>query len=307
MPPGRRLVLASRPWGLSSRAGGTVQPGLGSIKSPGGTQRQEMVFRPLPRATPVLPDPKVAHPSRTYDYLLGGKDNFAADRELMEQSFAVPEGRGRVRANRLFLGRAVRFLAGGAGIRQILDIGCGMPTPLQESVHEIAQQIAPETRVVYVDNNAVAVTHLKALVADEKTVAFHGDLREPDSTLNHPVTRATLDLSRPVGLLLAGVLRFLTDEEEPAQALARLRDALAPGSYVVITHISADLDPRVPEMTRLFDRAAAPMVERSRARIEQILEGFEPMEPGIVPVHEWRPDGIIRETGNAYGAVARKY
>jgi len=255
-----------------------------------------------------MPDPRVAHPARTYDYLLGGKDNYSADRELIEKNLQImPEAPVRVRANRLFLERAVRYLVSEAGIRQILDIGAGMPSPLLDNVHEIAQRIAPETRVVYVDSNPTVVAHIRALMADgEQVAAFHGDLRDPGSIIHHPVTQAMLDLTQPVGVVLGGIVHFIPDEADPARILTRLRDAMAPDSHIVITHISGDLDSRVQDVTRLFAQSAAPMVARSRAQLEELLGGFELVAPGLVPVHEWRPDRIIRETGDAYGMVARR-
>jgi S-adenosyl methyltransferase len=257
-----------------------------------------------------IPPTNAAHASRTYDYLLGGKNNYGADRELMEKNLLIqPDVQVHVRAQRLFLSRAVEFLVGEAGIRQILDIGSGMPMPVLNNVHEIAQRIAPQTRVVYVDNNAVAVRHTQALLAtNSMTVALDGDLREPDAIINHPVTQATLDLTQPVGVLLVGILHFISDEADPAGNVARLRDAVAPGSYVVLNQVSADIDPRIREVTRLFEleRANTPLVQRSRAQFESFFDGFELVEPGVVPVNQWRPDGPVRDTCDAFGAVARK-
>ncbi|MQY10275.1 hypothetical protein SRB5_03820 [Streptomyces sp. RB5] len=260
-----------------------------------------------PQDGPPVPDERVPHSSRTYDYLLGGKDNLAADRRLMEENLAVtPDARVRVRAQRLFLTRAVRTLVREAGIRQLLDIGCGLPMPLLENVHEIARRHAPETRTVYVDNNPVAVAHMQALHADEvRTVAFPGDLRAPEALLRHPVAEAVLDLKQPVGVLLVSVLQCLRLDEDAAGIVARLRAGLAAGSHLVVTHVSADLDPAVEEVVRIWARGATPMVSRGRAEVERILDGLELLEPGLVPIHEWRPDGEVYTTGNAYGAVGR--
>ncbi|MFC7220197.1 SAM-dependent methyltransferase [Streptomyces polyrhachis] len=262
---------------------------------------------------PRLPDGSTPHSTRTYDYLLGGKDNYEADRELMEENLALtPDARVRVRAQRLFLARAVRTLVGGVGIRQLLDIGCGLPMPLLENVHEIAHRIAPGTRVAYVDNNPVAVAHMGALHTDDvHTAAFHGDLREPEAILRQAAKIEALDLTEPVGVLLVSVLHCLPEEDEPAALLARLCAVLPPGSHVVATHISADLDPRVADVVRVWAKGATPMVSRTRAQLVRMLDGLELLEPGLVPIHDWRPDGPggpqagVTATGNAFGAVGR--
>jgi hypothetical protein len=252
-------------------------------------------------------DPSVAHPARMYDYFLGGKDNFPADREAAERLLAaVPETRVGARENRAFLQRAIQFLAGEAGIRQFLDIGTGLPT--QGNVHEIAQGIAPESRVVYVDNDPVVHVHASALLAGGNTAAILADLRQPEAILNHPQVRGLLDFDQPMGLLLVAVLHFIRDEEDPAGIVARLRDAMAPGSYLVLSHATGDLYP--PEIgaqaSGAYDRATAPLVLRSTAEIARLFDGFELVDPGLVQLSLWRPDGDLPSARGLFGGVGRK-
>ena len=177
----------------------------------------------------------VPNPARIYDYLLGGKDNFPADRQVAEQLLAIaPVARDVVEDNRAFLRRAVRVLTREAGIRQFIDLGSGLPT--QGNVHEIAQAIAPDARVVYVDNDAMVVTHSRALLAGNNTVAIQADLREPDRILGHPEVRELIDFHQPIALLLMAILHFIPDDEDPLGIVARFRDALPTGSYLAISH-----------------------------------------------------------------------
>jgi S-adenosyl methyltransferase len=256
----------------------------------------------------AMPDPAVAHPSRTYDFLLGGKDNLAVDRVQVEENLRLtPRAPERVLAQRLFLGRAVTYMVRDAGIRQIVDIGSGMPTQTQEKLHDIALRHAPDIRYLYVDYNPVVVAHTRALLADdERVIAYHGDVRDPEGIMRNPRARAVLDFDEPVGIVLGGLIHFITDAENPAGLVARLRDEVPPGSHLAMTHISADLDEKVPLVAGLFQDAAAPMTPRGREQVERILDGFELVEPVMVPVHEWRPDSIVRQEGNGYGVVARK-
>ncbi|AKH85965.1 hypothetical protein AA958_31345 [Streptomyces sp. CNQ-509] len=262
-----------------------------------------------PHGTSPLPDPTAPHASRTYDYHLGGSDNLGPDRALVDEVEAtfMPDVKMRVRAQRLFLERAVRYLVGEAGIRQILDIGCGLPQRRMPNVHEIAHGIAPDTRIVYVDYNPVAVAHMQALHADGiLTVAFAGDVRRPELILTHPDTRAVLDLDRPVAVLMVGLLHFLPDEDDPADLVARVRRGVVPGSYLAVSQISAELDSRVSRLTKAWACGATPMVERSRAELERIIDGWEPVDPGVVVAHRWRPRPPDRTEGNAYALVAVK-
>ena len=177
----------------------------------------------------------VPNPARIYDYFLGGKDNFPADREVAEQVVAIaPVARDIVEDNRAFLRRAVRLLAGEAGIRQFIDLGSGLPT--QGNVHEIAQAAVPDARVVYVDNDAMVVTHSRALLAGDNTAAIEADLRDPDSVMGHPEVRELIDFDQPIALLLMAILHFVPDDEDPYGIVARFRDALPAGSYLALSH-----------------------------------------------------------------------
>jgi hypothetical protein len=260
-------------------------------------------------------DVSVPNVARIYDYILGGKDNFAADRQAAQQLLAaLPDIAGVVRDNRAFIGRVVRFLAGEAGIRQFLDLGAGLPT--QNSVHEIAQAIAPDTRVVYVDNDPVVRSHGQALLESRETAGFVlGDLRRPAEILQHPEVLARLDFSQPVGVLCVCALHFVPDEEKPRQIVGGYRDALAPGSYLAITHgISAatpddDPDGVVESVRNVYQTASAQMHVRPVKEIERFFSGFEILDPGVVWMANWRPDPGVRPAGRAnslYGGVGRK-
>ena len=194
-------------------------------------------------------DTTIPHPARVYDYLLGGKDNFAADRAAAEQLIAVSPGvREGVRAHRAFLRRAVRYLAAEAGMKQFLDIGTGIPT--QGNTHEVAQEIVPEARVAYVDNDPIVLVHGRALLTSHpagKTTVIEADLRRPEEILAHPDVRDTIDFSRPVALILAGVLHFLTDEEDPHGVVERLKAAVPSGSHLLLSHVTLDFAPGVSQ------------------------------------------------------------
>jgi hypothetical protein len=260
-------------------------------------------------------DTSVPNVARIYDYLLGGKDNFAADRQAARQLLAaLPDIAGTVRDNRLFIGRVVRFLAREAGIRQFLDLGAGLPT--RDCVHELAQAIAPEARVVYVDNDPVACSHGQTLLGLHDRVGFVlGDLRRPAEILQNPEVRARLDFSQPVGVLCACALHFVPDEEKPHEIIAQYRDHLAPGSYLAITHgIAAatpedDPDGAVESVTNVYKNASAQMHVRPVADIERFFDGLEIIEPGVVWMARWRPDPGTRPAGrpdSLYGGVGRK-
>jgi hypothetical protein len=255
-------------------------------------------------------DTSTPNPARIYDALLGGKDNFPADHRAAEQVLAaVPSAPAMARANRAFLQRAVHYLAGEAGIRQFLDIGTGLPT--QGNVHQVAQAVAADARVVYVDHDPVVHAHANALLADNTTtIALLADLREPEAIIGHPEVRRLLDLAQPVAVLLVAILHFLKDAEDPAGIIARLRDRLADGSYLVISHATGDFDQQAAAAAaRAYDRAAAPMVLRSHAEVERLFDGFELVDPGLVQVSRWRPDDRRAATKRevwAYGAVGRR-
>jgi hypothetical protein len=259
-------------------------------------------------AEPPPIDSSKAHPARVYDYLLGGKDNYPADRQAAEQVLAaVPSARDMAHANRAFLQRAVRFLAGEAGIGQFLDIGTGLPT--QGNVHEVARQLRPDARVVYVDNDPLVHVHANALLACDNTVSVLADLREPDAILAHPQVRQALDFTQQVALLLVAVVHFVRDEEDPAGIITRFRDAMAPGSYLVISHATGDFDTvAASRAARAYDQAAAPMVLRSHAEVQRLFDGFSLVDPGLVQVAQWRPArdrGAGHQEVWAYGGVGR--
>ena len=235
-------------------------------------------------------DTKRANVARVYDYLLGGSHHFLADQDLGRSLAAVdPNVRAIARANRDFLGRAVRFLSG-AGIRQFLDIGSGIPT--QGNVHEAAQAADPQARVVYADIDPVAVAHSQAILAENPNAAvIEADLAEPAAILADDTVRRLIDFSRPAGLLLVSVLPFLADADDPWHTVAVLRDALAPGSYLAVCHATSEGRPAV---TRAMDKVYRGSVQaggtiRSRADILRFFDGFELVEPGLVNVPLWRP------------------
>jgi SAM-dependent methyltransferase len=255
-------------------------------------------------------DTTKAHPARVYDYWLGGKDHFAADRVVAERVMAnAPEVTQACRETRAFLGRAVRTLAE-RGARQFLDIGTGFPT--MGNSDEAAHAIAPDAHVVCVDNDPVVLAHSRALLArrrGERTTVLAGDLREPERILADPHLRAVIDFDRPVVLLLAAILHFIPDSADPAGIVAAFRDAMAPGSHLVISHATYDFNIKVLNNSRVYNDATAPFIPRSRVQITELLTGFELLEPGLVDVAQWRPDGsrpIPPQHLNMYGAVARK-
>jgi O-methyltransferase involved in polyketide biosynthesis len=252
----------------------------------------------------------VAHPARLYDYWLGGKDNFAVDRELAEKILAVQPGSlESVRANRAFLKRAVRSAAA-AGIRQFIDIGSGLPTV--ENTHEIAQQCLPDPRVVYVDIDPIVIVHGRALLADAgSTASVQGDVRRPEMIFDHPDVRRMIDFDQPVAVLLLGVLHYVAEEEDPYGVMSRIRDAIAPGSHVILSHLTGDDDPRTMEGSiNIVKRSPVSVVSLPRTfdQVERLFEKLEVLEPGIVPVHQWRPDGPVSVDRRfwLWSGVARK-
>ena len=236
-------------------------------------------------------DTKRANTARVYDYWLGGTHNFLADQDVGRAIAAIePNMRAEVRANRAFLGRAVRFMAA-AGIRQYLDIGSGIPT--EGNVHEIAQQAAPGSRVVYVDIDPVAVAHSRAILAGtENATIIQADLREPESVLAHDGTRSLIDLSQPVALLVSAVLHFIPDEDDPWPIMATLRNALAPGSYLLVCHVTDESNAAVAQAaTKVYNRSVPSGIHfRSRAEIGRFFGDFDLVEPGLVYMPQWRPD-----------------
>ncbi|MBC3841744.1 SAM-dependent methyltransferase [Streptacidiphilus sp. 4-A2] len=237
-----------------------------------------------------MPQPNIA---RIYDYLLGGKDNYASDRQVGDRiEQALPAVHLGVRQQRAVLRRVVRYLVGEAGLRQLVDIGSGLPTA--DNVHQIAQQLEPSTRVVYVDNDPVVLAHARALLADSKeTVVAVGDLRDPAAILAEPTLREHIDFEQPVGLLLCGILHYVLDNEEPLRIVRQLIDALPSGSYVFIHHLITP-DDSADEGTIAAEAALRQGVGRGQFRtlpeVAAFLEGLDLVEPGVVTVTEWRPD-----------------
>jgi hypothetical protein len=256
-------------------------------------------------------DTTTPHPARMYDALLGGKDNYLVDQAAVGQMLkSAPEVRDSARANRAFLQRAVRFLAGEAGIRQIIDIGTGIPAA--GNVHEVAGGIAPGTRVVYVDNDPIVHVHANALLTGTGTTGIVlADLREPEVILDHPGTRALIDFGQPVGLLLVAILHFITEAETPARVVATLRDALPDGSYLILSHATGDLRPDAAQNAAdVYDGATSTVTLRTKEQVEGMFDGWELIEPGVVQVPLWRPEGRKprpKELDKAwvYGGVGR--
>jgi S-adenosyl methyltransferase len=241
--------------------------------------------------------------ARLYDYYLGGKDNFAVDRAAAEEALAAaPEIRPLARANRAFLGRAVQYLAKEVGIRQFIDIGTGLPT--QGSVHEAVFDVTPDAGVVYVDRDPMVIRHSEALLSKNthNVATLAADLREPDALFADPALRAVVDLAEPVAVLILLLLHFVTDDECPGEIIARIRDTIAPGSYIVISHVTPERrESEVNGAVKVYERASSTVTPRSREQIEKILDGFELVEPGLVFPPEWRPD--VPESARVRNAV----
>ncbi|SHN43213.1 SAM-dependent methyltransferase [Cryptosporangium aurantiacum] len=259
-------------------------------------------------------DTSTAHPARRYDYWLGGKDNFAADRASGDAiAAAFPTARLAVLENRAFLRRAVTHLTKDAGVRQFLDIGTGLPSA--NNTHEVAQALAPETRVVYVDNDPMVLVHARALLTstpEGRTTYLDADLRDPERILADENLADVLDLSQPVALMLVAVLHFVDESADPYAKVARLLDALPSGSYLVMSHGTNDF--MDPATRAALDKAEGPSSDfhaRDRARIERFFDGLELLEPGLVPLAEWRaeeepqPRPAARDIAQ-YAAVGRK-
>ena len=244
-----------------------------------------------PGWVPPGTDTSKANIARVYDWWIGGTHNFRADEDAARALITVePKIRGMARANRAFLGRAVRFLAAEAGIRQFLDIGSGIPTG--HNVHQVAQETAPGSRVVYVDNDDVAVAHSRLLLeGNPDTAVILADIRDPQKILDHPETRRLIDFSQPVGLLLGAVLHFIPDSDGPEQILATLTSPLVPGSYLVVSHACRDADPDVAAAyeAAYSSRVTASSAFRTREQIARFFDGFTLIDPGLVWLPEWRP------------------
>ena len=237
-------------------------------------------------------NPEVPHPARVYNVWLGGKDGLAADRKAAAEVAACrPQVVAGARANRAFLARMVRYLASQRGVRQFLDIGPGLPAP--GNTHEVAQAIAPESKIVYVDNDRLVITHARALLTSSGEGCceyLEADLRDPETILKHAAQ--TLDFAQPVAVLLVAVLHFLTQQDHPQNVVASLAGALAPGSFVAISHLTADFAPEAVAAGVSAYNALVPagITARSHAQVTSLFGGLPLVTPGIVPVSEWRPD-----------------
>ena len=253
---------------------------------------------------------KVPHPARVYDYFLGGKDNFEADRVAAEAGIrAFPKTAESARAARAFLRRVVRYLTAEAGIRQFLDIGTGLPSG--ENVHQVAQSLAADARIVYADNDPIVQLHAKALLKGNPAgvVAYlDADLREPETIL-HDAAK-TLDFSQPIGLLLRGILLNVGDEYDPYGIVRRLVEAIPVGSYLAICHLTADIYPELVDFAKALNerRLDAPLVLSDRVQVTKFFEGLDFVEPGVVQLSKWRPQSEIESASAAalWGGVARK-
>ncbi|WP_433236805.1 SAM-dependent methyltransferase [Streptosporangium sp. CA-135522] len=259
-------------------------------------------------------DPTVPNAGRIADYFLGGKNNFAADRAAAQAAIAIaPELPAMSREGRRFLGRAVRFLAD-AGIRQFVDIGCGLPT--QGNVHEIAHAVAPDARVVYVDNDPMVVVHAQALLQDDRlTTVVEADARDPEGLLSRLRRTGMIDLDQPVAILLFSMLQDVTDDVLATQITTELHKAIAPGSYMAVSHAVSDLRPETTaKLTALYQDGGSvtgPRREnlRTRAEVGRFFDGLTLVEPGVVYVPQWRPDGAVLHRPDSVwvvGGVGRK-
>ncbi|HEU5356347.1 MAG TPA: SAM-dependent methyltransferase [Actinocrinis sp.] len=258
-------------------------------------------------------DTSVAHPARMYDYYLGGRDNYEVDRDAAERIIsALPTIVDGARANRAFLHRAVHTMVAEHGIRQILDIGTGIPT--SPNTHEVAQAVEPTTRVVYVDNDPIVAVHAQArLTGVGHTTFIPGDARRLDEILKRVGDEGLIDFSQPVGVLMVALLHFLNDQDNPAAVVGRLRDALASGSYLVISHGSGDratmesFEP-LAELVDVYRHATAALTLRSYDQVLSFFEGFDLLEPGLVSVSDWRaaPGSTEPTWIGIYGGLGRK-
>lgn len=257
------------------------------------------------------------HPARVYDYLLGGKDNFAADRAAAHAGIeANPNSRIPPRENRAFLRRVVRYLARDAGISQFLDIGTGIPT--SPNVHEIAQGADPQARVVYVDNDPIVLAHARALLTSGpvgKTAYIDADVRDVGRILHSADLQQTLDMDQPVGLLLIAVMHFVADQDDPWDLAAQLLAELPAGSYLALSHLTGDFDPAAWEgVAAVYRRSGVTMQVRPLAAVERFFTGLDLLDPGVVSLPRWRPEpnhlGQLAQPSDAavsvYGGLGRK-
>lgn len=255
-------------------------------------------------------DTSVAHIARVYNYWLGGKDNYAADRKTGDAMIAAyPTLVASVRANRAFLARTVRYLANEAGIRQFLDIGTGIPSA--NNTHEVAQAVAPDCRVVYVDNDPVVLAHARALLTSTPqgaTAYIDADVRDTATILSQAA--ATLDFNKPVAVMLIAIFHLIADEDDPYGIVTTLLDAVPAGSYLALSHVASDIAPeQAAEAARRYNQMAHDrQTHRDHAGVTRFFDGLVLVDPGVVPVQKWRPATAAeaRSTSGMWGAVARK-
>jgi hypothetical protein len=265
---------------------------------------------PVGEDEPPSFDTSVAHVARVYDYWLGGKDNYAADRLAGDQAIqAYPDIVFSVRANRAFLARTVRYLGGQAGINQFLDIGTGIPTA--NNTHEVAQSVVPNCRVVYVDSDPVVLAHARALLVSSPQGVTHyidADLRDTGTILAQAAR--TLNFSRPIAIMLMAILQHIDNAGDPYAIVAKLLDAVAPGSYLALSHPAADIEAEaMGQMAQRLNKLMAEKVTfRSRAEVARLFDGLDMVEPGLVRVQQWRPDTEAEAKSPAalWGGVGRK-
>lgn len=258
-------------------------------------------------------DTSVAHEARVYDYWLGGKDNYPADRALGDAiATHIPAIRTMAMANRAFLGRAVRYLVSEVGIRQFLDIGTGIPTA--GNTHEVAQRLDPAARVVYVDNDPIVLAHARALMGSKpqgRTSFIHADLHDPASILHDAALTSTLDLDEPVAIMLVAIMMYFRDEDRPHEIIENLLDVVPAGSYLVISHPTADFDERaMARVVASAEQAGITFHPRHRAETESLFAGTDLVDPGVVPVVTWHPDpaaeAVDAESAWYWAGVGRK-
>jgi O-methyltransferase involved in polyketide biosynthesis len=274
--------------------------------APAGGQRSDIPGR---AQEPPSFDTSIAHPARVYDYWLGGKENYQADREAAEEVIAAnPNILPGVRANRAFLRRAVQHLAADAGIRQFLDLGTGLPTA--ENTHQVAQAIAPESRIVYVDNDPIVLAHARALLtstAQGATAYIEADARDTATILAEAAQ--TLDFSQPIAIMALMILQYIPDSDAPHQIVSRLMDAMPPGSYLTVSDTTKDIDTsRVANATSRLNTRMGPtrLTLRTREEIARYFDGLDLVDPGLVPLAEWRAQADPKNVIPCYAGVGRK-
>jgi O-methyltransferase involved in polyketide biosynthesis len=286
-------------------------PGTGcTVAAEPGSLLEGWMPAAAPASNGVAFDPAVAHPARIYNYWLGGKDHFPADREAAEEVMRLrPQVVAGARASRAFLARVVRYLAGECGVRQFVDMGVGLPAP--DGTHGVAQQVDAACRVAYVDNDPVVLTHARALLTSTPPGScdyIDADLRDTATILARAAD--TLDLAQPVAVLLLAVLHFIPDGDDPAAIVARLASALAPGSYIALSHLTADFAPEqvTAAATAYNTQASVAVTPRTHAQVSGLLGGLPLVAPGVVPVTQWRPAVVglpHRMTADVYAGAAR--